>query len=96
MASRTARVKAFWPVAAGLSAVSVITEVTTVFTDAYVLVGDTVLLTPANAAAAALEGGVTGVFATVTADGTVTITHAAAAGGELWNVVVIPQGMSEL
>jgi len=96
MPSRTARIKAFWPVAAGLSAASVAVEVTTVFTDGYVLLGDTVLLTPANAAAAALEGGATGVFGSVTADGTVTITHAAAAGGELWHVVVVPQGMSEL
>ncbi len=96
MPSRTGRIKAFWPVAAGLSAVSVITELTTVFTDPQVLLLDFVLLTPANAAAAALEGGATGVFATVTADGTVTITHAAAAGGEQWHVVVVPQGMSEL
>lgn len=90
------RRKNFWPQAAGLSAVTVITEVTTVFLSGFALLGDTVLLTPANAAAAALEGNATGVFATVTADGTVTITHAAAAGGEQWHVVVIPQGMSEL
>lgn len=90
------RRKNFWIVAAGLSAVSVVTEVTTVFPSPLVLLLDTVSITPANAAAAALEGGATGVFASVTADGTVTITHAAAAGGEQWHVVVVPQGMSEL
>ncbi len=90
------RKKNFWPVAAGLSAVSVVTELTTVFTDGYIQLLDNVLLTPFNAAAAALEGGATGVFATVTADGTVTITHAAAAGGEQWHVVVVPQGFSEI
>jgi hypothetical protein len=90
------RRKNYWPQAAGLSAVSVVTQVTTAFVSPFALVGDTVLLTPNNAAAAALEGNAAGVFATVTADGTVTITHAAAAGGELWHVVVIPQGMSEL
>lgn len=90
------RRKNFWIVAAGLSAVSVVTEVTTVFPSPLVLLLDTVSITPANAAAAALEGGATGVFPSVTADGTVTITHAAAAGGEQWHVVVVPQGMSEL
>ena len=90
------RRKNFWAVAAGLSAVSVVTELTTLFASPLVLLLDTVTITPANAAAAALEGGATGVFAAVTADGTVTITHAAAAGGEQWHVVVTPQGMSEL
>ena len=90
--SRTTRVKKFWPVAAGLSAPSVAVATTTLFLSGEIVAGDTVVVTPANAAAAALEGGATGVFALATL-GTVTITHAAAAGGELWHVVVIPQGL---
>lgn len=91
----TARIrrKLFWPQAAGTSDVSIAVATTTLFSDGNIVLGDTVLLTPLNAAAAALEGGATGVFAAVTAAGVVTITHAAAAGGELWHVVVIPQGM---
>lgn len=88
------RKKAFWPQAAGLSAVSVVTETTTLFSDGDIVALDTPIITPANAAAAALEGGVTGVFAVCTA-GVCTITHAAAAGGEQWHVVIVPQGMIE-
>lgn len=86
------RIKKFFPVAAGLSAVSIVTETDTLFSDGEIVALDTAIVTPANAAAAALEGGATGVFAVCTA-GVCTITHAAAAGGELWHVVIVPQGM---
>ena len=92
MTRRGARVKKFWPVAAGTSAVSVVTETTTLFSDTNIQAGDIPLLTPKNAAAAALEGGATGVYAVCTA-GVCTITHAAAAGGELWWVTIVPVGM---
>ena len=88
------RKKAFWPQAAGLSATSVVSETTTLFSDGDIVASDTAIVTPANAAAAALEGGATGVFAVCTA-GVCTITHVAAAGGEIWHVVIIPQGMIE-
>lgn len=88
------RVKAFGPVAAGVSAASVGAETTTLFSDGRIEAGDFAYVTPANAEAAALEGHATGVFVTVTA-GVVTITHTGAAGSELWNVVVIPANMSE-
>lgn len=88
------RVRAFWPIAAGVSAVAVIAETTTLFSDGRIEAGDFATVTPANASAAALEGNAVGVFVTVTA-GVVTITHVAAAGGELWNVVVFPANMSE-
>lgn len=88
------RVRAFWPIAVGVSAVSIVTETTTLFTDARIEAGDFAVLTPANAAAAVLEGNAVGVFATVAA-GQVTITHVAAAGGELWHVAVFPANMSE-
>lgn len=88
------RVRAFWPIAAGVSVASVATETTTLFSDARIELGDFAYLTPANAGAAALEGNATGVFMTVTA-GVVTITHVAAAGGELWHVIVVPANMSE-
>ncbi len=88
------RVRAFWPIAAGVSAASVSTETTTLFSDGRIEAGDFAVVTPANAGAAALEGNAAGVFVTVTA-GVVTITHAAAVGGELWNVVVVPANMSE-
>lgn len=90
------RKKNFWPQAAGLSDASVGAQTTTLFSDGNIVLGDTVIVTPANAAAAVLEGDALGVFAAVTATGVVTITHVAAAGGELWHVVVIPQGMSVL
>jgi hypothetical protein len=91
---RTTRVKKFWPVAAGDSDTSVVTETTTLFSDGEIRADDTALITPKNAAAAALEGGATGVYAACTA-GVCTITHAAAAGGEIWHVVIIPQGMQD-
>lgn len=89
------RVRAFWPVAAGVSAASVAVETDTLFSDARIEVGDFAYATPANAGAAALEGNAIGVFVTVAA-GVVTLTHVAAAGGELWNVLVIPANFSEL
>lgn len=91
--TRTQRVKAFWPIAAGISPASVTSATTTVFADTNILAGDTAFITPANSGAAALMGNAAGLFVTA-ADGTVTITHAAAAGGELFNVVVIPAGMT--
>lgn len=90
----TARIrnKQFWPQAAGDSATSVVSETTTLFSNGKIVAGDTPIITPKNAAAAALEGDATGVFAVCTA-GVCTITHVAAAGGEIWHVVIIPQGM---
>jgi len=92
MAKRTTRVKKFWPVAAGTSAASVGTETTTLFSDTNIVAGDIALVTPKNAAAAVLEGDAVGVYAVCTA-GVCTITHVAAAGGELWHVVIVPVGM---
>ena len=93
---RTSRVKKFWPIAAGVSATAVVTETTTLFSDTNIEVGDFASITPANVAAATLSGSTAGIrdapFPTVTA-GVVTITHPAAAGGEIWNVVVIPANM---
>lgn len=90
----TARIrnKQFWPQAAGDSATAVATQTTTLFSDGKIVAGDTPLITPKNAAAAALMGNAAGLYAVATA-GVVTITHAAAAGGEIWHVVVFPQGM---
>ena len=88
------RQKAFWPQAAGLSATSINGQTTTLFSDGNIVALDTPIITPSNAAAAALEGGATGVYAVCTA-GVCTITHVAAAGGEIWHVVIIPQGMIE-
>jgi hypothetical protein len=88
------RKKAFWPQAAGLSAASVNGQTTTLFSDGDIVASDTPIVTPSNAAAAALEGGATGVYAVCTA-GVCTITHVAAAGGEIWHVVIIPKGMIE-
>ncbi len=86
------RIKKFLPCAAGLSVASVVTETTTLFSDGEIVALDTAIVTPANAAAAVLEGDALGVFAVCTL-GVCTITHVAAAGGELWHVVIIPQGM---
>jgi hypothetical protein len=91
MTART-RIKKYFPCAAGLSDVSVVTETDTLFSDGEIVAGDTANITPANAAAAALEGHATGVYAVCTA-GVCTITHAAAAGGEQWHVTIVPQGM---
>lgn len=88
------RVRAFWPVAVKASAASVVVETTTLMSDARIEAGDFATATPANAGAAALEGNAIGVFLTVAA-GQVTITHAAAAGGEIWHVAVYPANMSE-
>ena len=46
-------------------------------------------VTPANAAAAALAGTATGVYAAAGA-GTITVTFPSAAGGEVFNVQLIP------
>lgn len=90
--ARTTRVKKFMPVAAGTSAASVAVATTTLFSDTNIEAGDIPIITPKNAAAAALEGDATGVFAVCTA-GVCTITHVAAAGGELWWVTIVPVGM---
>ena len=86
------RRKKFFPQAAGLSATSVVTETTTLFSDGNILASDTPIILPSNVAAAALMGNALGLFAVCT-DGVCTITHAAAAGGEIFHVVIIPQGM---
>lgn len=92
MTRRTTRVKKFWPVAAGTSAVSVVTETTTLFSDTNIQAGDIAIVTPKNVEAASMEGHASGVYAVCTA-GVCTLTHAAAAGGELWWVVIVPVGM---
>ncbi|MCP4901245.1 MAG: hypothetical protein GY906_30110 [bacterium] len=86
------RKKAFWPQAAGLTPGSTATDVVSVLSDDNIVAGDTAIVTPANIAAGALMGNALGLFAVCTT-GACTITHAAAAGGEQFHVVVIPQGM---
>ncbi len=94
MGRRTTRVKKYGPVAAGSTAASTATDVTSLYSDGEILAGDTPIVCPSNIAAGALMGNALGLFAVCT-DGVCTITHAAAAGGEIFHVTVIPQGLQD-
>lgn len=75
---------------AGLTPASAATDTASIFADARIVADDVPSVTPLNAAAAALMGNAAGIYATV-ADGSVTLTHAAAAGGEQFYVSVVPR-----
>ena len=84
------RRKAWWPQAAGQNVAPAATATTSLFSDPNIVAGDIGLVVAANAAAATL-----GEDEVVCTAGVCTINHASAAGGELWNVVIIPMNMTE-
>ena len=85
---RDTRVKKFMPVAAGPNVAPAATNTTSLFSDPNIFAGDMAHITALNPAAATL-----GHDEVICTAGVATINHGSAAGGELWNVVVIPANM---
>jgi len=80
----------YWPLWVGTTGTISSTDTTDVIAVPVARTGDYVMVTPANAAAAALAGSATGVYAAVSALGQITVTFPSAAGGEVFNVALFP------